>query len=147
MYQTIEREMKMVLELKATDRRGECKDSNWYVDGLKNFGQQTFEDWLEFKEAYGLTESFDLSHDYAHCFRFDIKEELDAESDEPTGNFGLFLYMVFQGKGDFVPVRIKQILQEDMGEIQEYLASCWRYLQGQWTEFSGVESMYPLNKG
>ena len=137
----------MVLELKATDRRDNCKDSNWYVDGFENFGQKKFEDWLEFKEAFGLMESFDLCHDNSHCFRFDIKEELDEESDEPTGNFGLFLYMVFQGKGDFVPVHIKQILQEDMGEIQEYLESCWRYLQGQWTEFSGVKSMYPLNKG
>lgn len=139
--------MEMVLELKATDRRGNCSDTNWHVDGFKNFGQKKYDDWLEFKEAFGLIESFDLSHDYAHCFRFDIKEELDTETDEPTGNLGLFLYMVIQEKGDFIPVHIKQIVQEDMGEVQEYLESCWRYLQGQWTEFSGVESMYPLNKG
>lgn len=137
----------MNLELKPTDRNDDCKDTNRYVNGFKNFGQRSFENWLEFKVAYELTEGFDFGHSLDHCFRFDIKEELDAETDEPTGELGLFLYMVSQYNGDFVPVHIKQILQEDMDEITEYLASCWRYLQGQWTEFSGIESMYPLNKG
>lgn len=133
------------LPLKPTDHNTECSNTNYYVDGLRNFGQEVFGTWQAFKEAYRLTESFQLSHNEFLCFRYDLKEERDEE-DELTGDIGLYLYLMYQQKGKYVPVRIERIQEGDMEEIQEYLQSCWRYMQGLWTEFSGVENMYPLIK-
>ena len=138
--------MENKLELKETHHNGECSDSNWYVDGIRDFGKRVFESWQAFKAEYQSDGSFLYTMNYNLCFRYDIKEERDEEEDEPTGFFDLHLYMMEQSKGKFVPVIIKHIQEEDMREINEYLMFCWRYMKGQWSEFSGVEELYPLDK-
>ena len=136
----------MKLKLEETDHNSTCKNENFYVDGLRNFGREEYNSWQEFLTAYRMKGIADANHNLHTCFRFDIKEERDEE-DELTGNKDLYLYLMFQQKGKFVPVRIKAIGETDMEEINEYLQSSWRYMQGLWTEFSGVENMYPLIKG
>lgn len=138
--------MEKKLELKEMNHNGRCSDSNFYVDGLRDFGQQIFLDWKSFKERYQEDGSFLYTMNRYTCFRYDIKEERDLETDEPTGFHDLHLYMMEQEKGKFVPVLVKHIKEEEMDEITEYLELCWRYLLGQWSEVSGGKNMYPLNK-
>lgn len=137
--------MNSKLELKETNHNGECKDTNYHVDGLRNFGQEVFESWNEFKEAYQVDNSFVGSMNGHLCFRYDIKEEMNEE-DEATGSYNIHLYIMEQPRGKYIPVLVKRIRNEDMTEINEYLSLCWRYMSGLWSEFSGVEAMYPLSK-
>lgn len=136
----------MKLNLKETTHNGKCADTNFYVDGLRNFGQETFENWKSFKEMYQENSSFLYTMNRYLCFRYDIKEEMDEETEEMTGCHVLHLYMMEQTKGKFIPVLIKDMQEAEMSEVNEYLELCWRYMSGQWSEFSGVESLYPICK-
>lgn len=119
------------MELKATDHRYYCSDSNYYVGNYngENFGRAEHETWEEFKEAWFFSTGND--HDYNHCFRYDI-----GEYDE--GGYWLSLYMILQRKGIFRPVHIKHIEEKDMPEIEAFLKECWHYLEKQWIEISKV---------
>ena len=139
-------ELEKKLELKETSHNGECSNTNWYVDGNRNYGRRDFENWQAFKDEYSRDGSFLYAMNQYVCFRYDIKEVRDDESDEPTGAHNLHLYIMEQSKGKFVPVKVKHIQESDMREINEYLMFCWRFMKGQWSEFSGVEEMYPLDK-
>lgn len=140
------KELEKKLALKETKHNGECSDTNWYVDGNRNYGRRDFENWQAFKDEYSHDGCFLYAMNQHVCFRYDIEEERDEESDEPTGFYDLRLYMMEQAKGKFVPVLVKHIQEEDMREINAYLSLAWRYMRGQWSEFSGDEEMYPLNK-
>jgi hypothetical protein len=43
---------------------------------------------------------------------------------------------MLQRKGNFIPITIKEITENDMQEIEKYLNDCWEYLKNQWIEFS-----------
>ena len=122
------------MELKATNHSYYCNDENYFRET-----QRKLETWQDFKDDW-LGEGIEIDHDFNHCFRFDIKPLVDSETDEEYGDrFSLYLYIMVQRKGAFVPVEIKEIKKEDMKEIEEYLSQCWSYLKGQWSEFSKEE--------
>lgn len=114
--------------LKSTEHSYYCNASNYYVNGNNNFGRSDYESWEEFK-ANWLNKDGTIDDDYNHCFRFDICEEEDG--------YGLWLFIILQRKGNFIPVHIKSIKEENMPEIKAFLQSRWEYLKGQWVEFSG----------
>lgn len=121
----------MKLQLKTTDHNYYCQDSNYYVDGLENFGLAEYESWNDFQKSWFTT---DL--DYNHCFRFDIKNKYNSETDSKVlGEYSLHLYYILQRKGNFVPVYIKTITEDDMEEINSYLQDSWDYIKQQWEEF------------
>jgi len=113
------------MELKTTEHSYYCKDGNHYSNGC--FFR--YENWKEFQEEW--LEGF-VDHDYNHCFRYDITNE----DEEKVNDFSLKLYFMQQRIGRFVAVTINNITEKDMPEIEEYLESCWGYLQNQWEEFS-----------
>jgi hypothetical protein len=132
------------MELKATKHHYYCSDSNYYVGNRngENHGRADFATWADFKSET----VFMNDHDYNHCFRFDITEQVDEETgDTIEGKFSLSLYYMLQRKGNFIPVFIEEITEEDMPEIEEYLKDCWRYLESQWREFSKQNAQ--INKG
>lgn len=137
--------MQHQVQINETNHNGACKDSNYYVDGLRNFGKEVFENWGEFKGIYQVDNSFLESMNRHLCFRYDIREEMDEE-DEATGFYNLHLYIMEQPRGKFIPVEVKHIQPKEMDEINEYLSLCWRYMAGLWAEISGIEPMYPLLK-
>lgn len=120
------------MELKATNHNYYCNDANYY----SNDALAEFETWEEFKDSW-LDAGLTIDHDYNHCFRFDIKNMFNHDTDEEfEDRFSLHLYMMLQRKGIFIPIEIKEIKQEDMKEIEKYLADCWSYMRGQWAEFN-----------
>lgn len=126
----------MKLKLKQTEHNYYCSDTNYYVNGHGNFGLAEFPTWQDFKYEW-LDDDLNIDHDYNHCFRFDIKKRYDEETDEELDNeFSLHLYYIMQRKGNFVPVYIEAITEEDMVEVNKYLESCWKYIKTQWSEFS-----------
>lgn len=122
----------MLNTVSATDHSYYCEDSNYYQSGVAGH----FDSWKEFKENW-LDITFD--DDYNHCFRFDINEQEDDDDGSLKGVFDLHLYFMLQRKGAFIPVLVKNIKEEDLPEINEFLAARWDYLKKQWAEFSGAE--------
>lgn len=124
------------MELKPTNHSYLSSNSNYYVNANENFGRSEYDTWQQFK-AHWLEEELEIDHDYNHLFRFDIKPQIDEETEEESPDaLSLHLYYVLQRKGIYRPVLIRSISEEDMPEIEKYLMECWAYLQGQWTEFS-----------
>lgn len=126
------------MKLEATDHSYYSSESNFYVGNRngENFGSYDAENWQQFKEDW-LFDDLTIDHDYNHCFRYDIEQDHDYETDEPvSGQFSLKLFFILQRKGIYRPVHVKSITEDDMPEIEEYLKSCWNYLQNQWKEFS-----------
>lgn len=118
----------MALELKATNHRYYCSESNYYVGGRDNFGRCDYENWEDFKEEWLFTDGT-LDDDYNHLFRFDIVEKEDSLS-----RFSLHLFFILQRKGIYRPVFIKNITEDNIPEIESFLKKRWNYLQNQWKE-------------
>lgn len=126
------------MELKETNHNYYSSETNFYVGNMRgeNFGRYEAEDWEQFKKDW-LFDDLTIDHDYNHCFRFDIKQHRDPETDEVIeGKYSLWLFFVLQRKGIYRPVLIKEINEKDIPEIKKYLQDCWNYLQGQWEEFN-----------
>ncbi|MED1125172.1 hypothetical protein [Bacillus atrophaeus] len=120
------------MELKATEHSYYCNDGNYYSSNSLS----VYETWDDFKSSW-LNANLKIDHDYNHCFRYDIKPLFDYELDKDHDDrFSLHLYMMLQRKGNFVPVTVKEITEDDMPEIEKYLSDCWEYMKGQWKEFS-----------
>ena len=127
----------MKLELKETNHRYYCSDTNYYVGGAngQNYGLVEFPTWDDFKYEW-LDNNLSIDHDYNHCFRFDIKKKYDRETDtESDTEFSLHLYFMMQRKGNFVPVYIESVTEGDMEDVNAYLDQCWTYIKNQWIEF------------
>jgi hypothetical protein len=126
------------MELKPTNHSYYCNDANYYVGNVngENHGRCEYETWEDFKDSW-LGKDLSIDHDYNHCFRYDIVKQYDSKTDiEREDKFSLKLYFILQRKGNFIPVTIKEITEEDMPEIENYLTSCWEYLKTQWEEFT-----------
>lgn len=119
----------MALELKNTKHSYYCSESNYYVDGTRNYGLCEYDTWEDFKEEWFVDGSLD--DDLNHLFRFDI-----LENDDVPGEFRLFLFFILQRKGIFRPVCIRNITKDNLSEIETFLSQRWPYLKSQWREFS-----------
>lgn len=117
----------MRISLKSTTHSYYCSETNYYVGGADNYGRCDYESWEAFKEEWFMNGQF-MDDDLNHLFRFDIYEE--------SGNFQLFLYFILQRKGIFRPVIIEKITDNDLPEIEKFLAERWEYMKTQWEEFS-----------
>ena len=114
------------MQLQETEHSYYCSHSNHDI----------FETWVDFKGDW-LGADLSIDHDYNHCFRFDIKKKIDVETDmEIEGKYSLDLFFVLQRKGRLVSVTVREIIENDMPEIEAYLKMCWEYLQKQWAELS-----------
>ncbi|MED3625651.1 hypothetical protein P4478_00200 [Bacillus subtilis] len=123
------------MELKKTNHYYYCSDSNFYVGNAngENYGSAIHETWKDFKEKWFMS-SGEIDHDYNHCFRYDIDHPLDENDNEIKDKYYMKLYMMHQRKGRFIPVLIRNITEDDMPEIEQFLKSCWDYLCHQWNE-------------
>lgn len=106
---------------------------SFYCDDVGSTGSSEAHSWKEFKEeTFPEDNHLAIHHDYSYLVRFDLEKQEDAE--ECT----LKLYYLMQERGTLQPVSVSGITREDLKEIEEYLAQSWRYMQGLWTEFSGL---------
>lgn len=119
-----------MLELKNTNHSYYCSDSNFYVSGDPNHGRQDYNSWANFKEEWLNTDN-SIDDDLNHIFRFDI-----TESEENSERFDLWMFIMLQRKGAFIPIRVKGITSENMPEIERFLKARWEYMKNQWCEFS-----------
>lgn len=141
----------MLIKLQETDHGYGCSNENYYVDGYNNFGRSDYDTWEDFKEAWGfvIEGQFSIDFDYNFLFRWDIKEEhnwvYESEEDKrnmtandagPNGNYSMHLYFMHQRKGNFVPVIIKTITEDDMVEISQMLQDAWEAMQVTWSEMN-----------
>lgn len=123
------------MKLKETNHSYYCSDSNYYVNGLNNWGRCDYETWGEFKEEW-FFDGNDIDDDYNHLFRFDIEKREDDYGNKIENECDLKLYFILQRKGIFRPVWIKRIGEKDIKEIEVFLEDRWEYIKGQWIEFS-----------
>lgn len=128
------------MELKETNHSYYCSGNNYYVNGRdgNNHGRCDYDSWNDFKEDWmvKVDNKQELDDDYNHIFRFDIVEKRDEETDESTGQYELWLFFIQQRKGNYVPVRIKELAKENIPDIEKFLKDRWDYLKKQWIEFS-----------
>lgn len=142
----------MKIELKETEHGYPCNDANYRATEYDNFGRCDCESWKHFKELWGydFDGEFYIDFDYNYLFRWDIEElhdwTYDSPEDEergsatdlgPNGKFEMHLYFIHQRKGNFVPVIIKEIKEEDMEEISNFLLDAWEAIKNTWPEMKG----------
>lgn len=127
----------MKVPFKLTNHSYYCSDTNYYANAMERdgFGAHHYDTWKDFQNHW-LEGEFDIDHDYNHVFRFDITPQYDPVEDiEYEDRFSLKLYFMLQRKGNFVPVLIRNLKEEDMEDVNKYLQMCWDYMKGQWEEF------------
>jgi hypothetical protein len=134
----VEKGENILLELKETSHSYYCSESNYYVNGHSNFGRSDYEDFKSFIDDWSISDGV-IDWDYNLCFRYDIKQKHDSETDEPIDGFELWLFFILQRKGIYRPVCIKNLKQEDMHHLEMLLNSQWEYMKRQWVEFSKLD--------
>lgn len=122
------------MELKETRHRYYCSDQNYH----KANALVEYDDWEDFKGSWYHADR-EPDHDLNHCFRFDITKD-------DSGVYSLHLFFIIQKKGDFVPVIVRGITEDDIEEVEEYLNSCWMYLCSQWQEIMAADMFHQKHK-
>lgn len=125
------------MRLQATYHSYYCSETNYYVGNHngENFGRSEYDTWEEFKEEW-LDKDGTIDCDYNLCFRYDITQNRDEETDEPIEGYRLWLFFILQRKGIYRPVWIKNIGEGDMAELEKFLQHQWNYITGQWSEIA-----------
>lgn len=116
-----------MLELKETEHSYYCNDKNYYCAN----SLITYENFKDFYNEWGK-----LDIDYNYIFRFDLEEDKDYNTKKPLGTYTLKLYYMLQRKGNFVPINIYNVVENDIIQINELLKSHWEYTKDLWKEFS-----------
>lgn len=126
-----------MLTLKETNHKYHCSENNFYVGNQEdeNCGRSEYETWKEFKKAW-LDEDGTIDCDYNLCFRYDILQNRNSETDEPIEGYSLWLFFIFQRKGIYKPVLIRSLIESDMEELDKFLKLQWAYMKSQWSEFN-----------
>jgi hypothetical protein len=119
-----------MLELKATDHKYYCSESNFY----NNCCLCEYETWSEFKEAWFINNNSKIDRGYNLCFRYDVMQHRDPDTDELIDGYEMWLFFILQRKGIYKPVWIKTITENDMDEINSFLKDVWAYHKFQWNE-------------
>lgn len=118
-----------MLKLKETNHSYYCQEGNYY-ENSKSYEHMS---WESFKSYMMIGEFHD--HDYNHVFRFDIIK-VNPKKHKTHGKYVLRLFYILQRKAKNLSHSIYNINENDMDEINLFLKSCWKYLQGQWQEFN-----------
>lgn len=123
------------MELKATDHNYYCSENNYYVGNSRgeNYGRCEYETWNEFKEEW-LDNSGLIDCDYNLCFRYDILQKRDYDTDELIEGYQLWLFFILQREGIYRPVLIKNLIENNLGELEKFLKYQWSYIKSQWIE-------------
>jgi hypothetical protein len=126
------------MKLQATEHSYYCSESNHYVGNQhgENFGRCEYDTWADFQEEWLDSDGVSIDMDYNLCFRFDIDQRHNKETDEPIDEFELWLFFILQRQGIYRPVWIKHISENDMPEIKRFLKMQWEYIQNQWKEIA-----------
>lgn len=126
------------MKLQATEHSYYCSESNHYVGNQhgENFGRCEYDTWPDFQEEWLYSDGVSIDIDYNLCFRFDITQKRNPETDEPIEDFELWLFFMLQRKGIYRPVWIKHIEEKDMPGIKGFLEKQWNYIQYQWNELA-----------
>ena len=126
------------MKLQATEHSYYCSESNHYVGNQhgENFGRCEYDTWADFQEEWLDSDGVSIDMDYNLCFRYDIKQRRNLDTDEPIAEFELWLFFMLQRKGIYRPVWIKRIEEKDMPEIKGFLEKQWNYIQYQWNELA-----------
>ncbi|WP_024294983.1 hypothetical protein [Lacrimispora indolis] len=124
------------MKLQATEHSYYCSESNHYVGNQhgENFGRCEYDTWADFQEEWLDSDGVSIDIDYNLCFRFDIEQKHNPDTDEPIAEFELWLFFMLQRKGIYRPVWIKHIDEKDMPGIKGFLEKQWHYIQYQWNE-------------
>lgn len=123
------------MELKETKHNYYCSENNFYVGNHngENYGRSEYDNWKSFKEEW-LNDDCSIDCDYNLCFRYDIYQNRNHETDELTDGYQLWLFFVLQRKGIYRPVFIKNLEEKDMEELKIFLKQQWDYTKEQWIE-------------
>lgn len=126
------------MKLQATEHSYYCNESNHYVGNQhgENFGRCEYDTWADFQEEWLDSDGVSIDMDYNLCFRYDIKQRRNLDTDEPIAEFELWLFFMLQRKGIYRPVWIKHIEEKDMPGIKGFLEKQWNYIQYQWNELA-----------
>ena len=124
------------MKLQATTHSYYCSESNHYIGTQhgENFGRCEYDTWADFQEEWLDSGSVSLDIDRNLCFRFDINQKRNPETDESVEEFELWLFFMLQRKGIYRPVWIRHIEEKDMSDIEIFLKKQWKYIQHQWKE-------------
>ena len=124
------------MKLQATEHSYYCSESNHYVGNQhgENFWRCEYDTWADFQEEWLDSDGVSIDMDYNLCFRYDIKQRRNLDTDEPIDEFELWLFFMLQRKGIYRPVWIKHIEEKDMPGIKGFLEKQWNYIQYQWNE-------------
>lgn len=124
-----------MLELKETDHNYYSSENNYYVGNQhgENYGRCEYDTWEEFKEEW-LDKDGSIDCDYNLCFRFDILQKREQETDELIDGYQLWLFFILQRKGIYRPVLVKNLVESNMKELENFLHHQWEYMKDQWIE-------------
>lgn len=126
------------MELQGTHHSYYCSESNYYVGNGRgeNFGRSEYDTWEDFQKEWLESDGVSIDMDYNLCFRFDVIQKSDPDTDEAINEFELWLFFILQRKGIYRPVWIKRIEQKNMPEVEQFLKKQWGYIQNQWKEIA-----------
>lgn len=124
------------MKLQATNHSYYCSENNFYVGNSKgeNFGRSEYETWEEFRDEWLGEDGVSIDVDYNLCFKFDIIQKRDPDTDDLIDGFELWLFFILQRKGIYRPVWIKNISEKDMPYIENFLKIQFEYMKNQWKE-------------
>nr|DAM14524.1 MAG TPA: hypothetical protein [Caudoviricetes sp.] len=126
------------MKLQGTNHSYYCSESNYYVGNSKgeNFGRSEYETWEDFRKEWLNPDGVSIDIDYNLCFRFDIIQKRDLDTDDLIDGFELWLFFILQRKGIYRPVWIKNIYEKDMPYIYNFLKMQFEYMENQWKEIA-----------
>ena len=128
------------MELQGTNHSYYCSENNYYVGNSKgeNFGRCEYETWKDFRDEWLRPDGESIDIDYNLCFRFDIIQKRDPDTDDSLDGFELWLFFILQRKGIYRPVWIKNIYEKDMPYIYNFLKMQFEYMENQWKEIAEI---------
>ena len=128
------------MNLQGTNHSYYCSENNFYIGNSKgeNFGRSEYETWEEFRDEWLGEDGVSIDVDYNLCFRFDIIQKRDPDTDDLTDGFELWLFFILQRKGIYRPVLIENIYEKDMPYIEKFLKIQFEYMKNQWKEIAEI---------
>lgn len=100
-----------------------CSDSNYY----SNEASSKWESVADYLDEF---EGADI--DMNMVFRWDIRQDINPETDELLGGYTAEIFMMHQRKGIFHPHFIANVEESDIERLKAYLEEHWKYLQDIW---------------
>lgn len=98
-----------------------CEASNYY----SNEAHIRYDCWTDFISDFG-----DMDLDLNHVFRWDWDNN-EADEDGPATS-RLFLAMMLQRKGKYVPIEIYGMTIDDESQVRKYLERNWQTVMANW---------------